>query len=155
MKLTIDLDMNKIDYESINKQIQEQIAALDITTHYEFEHKIQHKIDQAVDDIVADTFRKGYRWGTVEDASRKMMEDSLNKTVRDYINEKALKVLNEIPEEELNKLINELLPLILVERLKMLSEGAIMNSTNKLSETIEEKACSRIANMLCNRGIAI
>ena len=48
MKLKIELDLNKIDYDAINKQIAEKVAELNIKETYEIESKIDKKINDKI-----------------------------------------------------------------------------------------------------------
>lgn len=52
MKLEIELDLNKIDYDAINKQIAEKVAALDIKEMYDIESRISNKISSLVENEV-------------------------------------------------------------------------------------------------------
>lgn len=52
MKLEIDLDLNQIDYEAINKQIQEKIDAMDIKDMYQLNSKIEYMIKDKVEGAV-------------------------------------------------------------------------------------------------------
>lgn len=49
MKLEIELDLNKIDYDAINKQIEEKVAALDIKEIYDVESRINNKISSLIE----------------------------------------------------------------------------------------------------------
>ena len=48
MKLEIELDLNKIDYDAINKQIAEKVAELNIKETYDIESKINTKINNKI-----------------------------------------------------------------------------------------------------------
>ena len=48
MKLEIELDLNKIDYDAINKQIQEKIEAIDIQKEYDIDSRIRERISNIV-----------------------------------------------------------------------------------------------------------
>ena len=41
MQLTIDLDLNKIDYDSINKQIMDKISAMNVADMYQISNRIE------------------------------------------------------------------------------------------------------------------
>lgn len=56
MKLEIELDLNKIDYDAINKQIAEKIAALDIKEIYDVESKINSKITNLIKQEVDESY---------------------------------------------------------------------------------------------------
>ena len=56
MKLEIELDLNKIDYDAINKQIAEKVAELNIKEEYDIESKISNKITSIVNKEVDDSY---------------------------------------------------------------------------------------------------
>ena len=55
MKLEIELDLNKIDYDAINKQIQDKIADLNIQETYDIKSKVDNKIEELIDRDVIGT----------------------------------------------------------------------------------------------------
>lgn len=110
MEIKIDLDMNQIDYDAINKQIQEKISALDIKDMYNVETKINSKISNLIEDEVDITYNKYIKksfWddGTT-DNGRKLIED----IIKTEIEKCANKVIEEIGEEKLRELMFEFLP---------------------------------------------
>lgn len=76
MKLEIELDLNKIDYDAINRQIQEKVAALDIN-----DCEITSKINAQIEDKVKDQIDYAYNgyldryWGAgANDKGRNLIE---------------------------------------------------------------------------------
>ena len=61
MKLEIELDLNKIDYDAINKQIAEKVAELNIKEEYDIESKINNKITSIVNKDVDDSYNSYIR----------------------------------------------------------------------------------------------
>lgn len=114
MKLEIELDLNKIDYDLINKQIIEKVAVLDIKEMYDIESKIGNKISNLVQEEVDYSYNQyleKYWSGTtaegrqliqkmtkaeIESRTQKMIDDIF---ANDY-NEDALReiVLKIIPD---------------------------------------------------------
>ena len=54
MKLEIDLDLNKIDYDSINEQIKQKIKDLDITNVYTIDDRIRNELDTQISQVIRD-----------------------------------------------------------------------------------------------------
>ena len=52
MEIKIDLDMNKIDYNTINKLIVEKVAALNINEVYDVENRIENKLNNLIKEEV-------------------------------------------------------------------------------------------------------
>lgn len=110
MEIKIDLDMNQIDYDAINKQIQEKIAALDIKDMYNVETKINSKISNLIKDEVDIMYNKYIKksfWddGTTDDG-RKLIEDVIKTEIESCAN----RVIKEIGEENLRELMFKFLP---------------------------------------------
>lgn len=94
MKLEIELDLNKIDYDVINKQIAEKVAALNIKETYEIESKIDKKINNYITDEVDrcyNSYLEKY-WGEPSSIGSKMV-DSMTKT---ELETRVTKVLDDI-----------------------------------------------------------
>ena len=56
MKLEIELDLGKIDYDTINKQIADKMAALNIGDMYDIESKIHDKISTLIKEEVEHSY---------------------------------------------------------------------------------------------------
>ena len=61
MKLEIELDLNKIDYDAINKQIQEKINDMDLNKMYQIDREISDTINERVKIIVKEYLCRN-RW---------------------------------------------------------------------------------------------
>ena len=59
MKLEIELDLNKIDYDAINKQIQNKIKEMDLNTVYSINSKINNTVRVEVESEIESYFRGG------------------------------------------------------------------------------------------------
>lgn len=136
MEIKIDLDMNKIDYDAINKQIQEKIASLDIKDMYNVETRIDNKISNLIDNEVDITYNKYIKksfWddGTT-DNGRKLIED----IIKTEIEKCANKVIEEIGEEQLREIMFEYLPDVFATLLFEKMRSALFSSEhNYRSET--------------------
>lgn len=136
MEIKIDLDMNKIDYDAINKQIQEKIAALDIKDMYNVETRIDNKISNLIDnevDIAYNKYIKKSFWddGTTDNGI-KLIED----IIKTEIEKCANKVIEEIGEEQLREIMFEYLPDVFATLLFEKMRSALFSSEhNYRSET--------------------
>ena len=76
MKLEIELDLNKIDYDAINKQIAEKVAALDVKEMYDVESRINNRISSLVEhevDCSYNDYLNKY-WDCPTDEGKKLIE---------------------------------------------------------------------------------
>lgn len=125
MKLEIELDLNKIDYEAINKQISEKIAALDIKEMYDVESKINNKITNLIKQEVDDSYNSYLEryWSGATSEGRNLIQ-SMTKA---EIENRTKNILEEIFTNEYNedamretmlKVIPDIFASILFERIE-------------------------------------
>ena len=60
MKLEIDFDLNKIDYDSINEQIKQKIKDLDISNVYTIDDRIKNELDTQISQAIRDNMYRNY-----------------------------------------------------------------------------------------------
>lgn len=147
MEIKIDLDMNQIDYDAINKQIVEKITDMDLTTNYNFKYKIENKINEEVEQCVTEFFRTR-RWGDLNNSSKEEMNRILYGKVRELIEPHVDNIILQIPEEEMNKIIVGLIPKVLVDLLSMTLKDTLIGYWNISSETIISEASNRIKSCI-------
>lgn len=98
MKLEIELDINKIDYDAINKQIAEKVATLNIKDEYDIESKIDRKISNLVSDEVDNHYNRyldGY-WSGVPSEGKKLIESM----TKDEIERRTKLALEKVFDDE-------------------------------------------------------
>ena len=130
MEIKIDLDMNQIDYDAINKQIQEKIAALDIKDMYNVETKIDNTISNYVKNEVDYCYNKyldGY-WSDDTSDGRKLIEN----ISKEEIERRTKKIIdavfeNDYSEEKLRELMFKFLPDIFTTLLFRKMDSALFN----------------------------
>lgn len=147
MEIKIDLDMNQIDYDAINKQIQEKIAEMYLATSYNFKYKIENKIDKEVEQCVTDFFRIR-RWGELNSSSKEEMTRILYNKAQNLIEPHVANIIEEIPEEEMYKIIADLIPKVLVDLLTNDLKRVLYEYYNSSSESIISEAATRIRSCI-------
>ena len=147
MEIKIDLDMNQIDYDAINKQIQEKIAKMDLAANYNFKYKIETRIDEEVEQCVTDFFRTR-RWGDLNDSSKREMSDVMYNKARQIIEPHVSDIIGKIPEDEMNKIIANLIPKVLVDILTNDLKRVLYEYYSSSSESIISEAANRIRSCI-------
>lgn len=142
MKLEIELDLNQIDYDAINKQIQDKIADMDLHKEYHISSKIDSKIREEVEERV--NRHLGYSsWSGLNDSSKREIKDEITKNVRELIKPHVENIFNQIPQEELDAIISELIPKVLVDIFTSEIKGMIANyycsSQNSIMQFCEDR----------------
>lgn len=156
MKLEIELDLNKIDYDAINKQISEKIAALDIKEMYDVESKINNKITNLINDEVEYSYNsyldKRY-WG---DGTTAKGRELVEKLTKEKIENHTKKVLEEIFTNEYNedamretmlKVIPDIFASILFERMESTLFTKEYNYYNRIHDMVKGEIESAIHRM--------
>ena len=115
MEIKIDLDMNQIDYDAINKQIQEKIAALDVKDMYRIDSKIENKISDLIKEEVDYSYNKyldryygtSYETGEGRDLIQSITKEEIKNKTKDIVDDIFS---NDYNEETLRKMMIEFLP---------------------------------------------
>ena len=141
MKLEIDLDLNKIDYGSINEQIKQKIKDLDITSVYTIENRIRNELDAQISQVIRDNMCRNYWSDELDSKTTKHIQDELRALIKEAITPLVNNVFNKISEEEIEKMILDILPkalvMLLVDNLKG-SFYSLQNDQTSLMESIIE-----------------
>lgn len=114
MEIKIDLDMNQIDYDVINKQIQEKIATLDIKDMCDVNAKIDNKISNYIENEIVYHYNRylaRYFGESTSSEGRNLIENM----TKEEIKKQTQKVIDDIfendyNEEKLRELMFKILP---------------------------------------------
>ena len=151
MKLEIELDLNKIDYDAINKQIAEKVAELNIKEEYDIESKISNKITSIVNKEVDDSYNSYIKkyWSCPTSEGKKLIE-SISKS---EIENRTKKVMEEIfsteyNEETLREVMLKIIPDVFASILFRRMESALFilekNYYNQIYNMVRGEINSRI-----------
>lgn len=150
MRVEIDIDMGKIDYDSINAQIKEKLeemSAEDIfSRYYTTDEDVRKYIEKYLDEGSHDYVVNQGWWSKNYEATNK-----INKMAEDIVSEMLTttidKIFKTMPEDELQKLMYELIPKIFVDTLyrKMAGylyseDGKFMCQTDSICRNIVDQA---------------
>ena len=141
MKLEIDLDFNKIDYDSINEQIKQKIKDLDITNVYTIDNRIKNELDAQISQIIRDNMCRNYWSDELDNRTTGHIQDELRALIKEAITPLVNNVFNKISEEEIEKMILDILPkalvMLLIDNLKG-SLYSLQNDQTNLMESVIE-----------------
>lgn len=148
MEIKIDLDMNQIDYDAINKQIQEKIAALDIKDMYNVETRIDNKISNLIDNEVDITYNKYIKksfWddGTT-DNGRKLIENIIKTEIEKCANKVIYNIFTEYNEEALRETMLKIMPDVFSSILFQRMESALFSKEYDYYNNIQNMVRSQI-----------
>ena len=147
MKLEIELDLNQIDYEAINKQIQDKIKEMDIHKEYRIESMIKSKITEEVNYEV-ERYLKSNSWSGLNESSRRQITEEIYTNIKKYVEPHITDILNQIPQDELNNIISGLIPRVLVDVITTNMKDIMMNYYNSSTSQIYQICDEQIKNLL-------
>lgn len=152
MKVEIDIDMSKIDYGSINKQIKEKLNNMtpeDIFKKYYYTDEdireyISNKLDKSSKDYMVN---QGWFSSSYEAKSK------ITEMTTDIVKEKLTPIVEEYfkDEEKISKLVNELFPKIFVNVLYDKAVDSIFTQENKIKYDTQAFCHSIVENAFRNR----
>lgn len=145
MKLEIELDLNKIDYDAINKQIQEKIESMDLAKEYNISYKIESKIREEVESKVRSNMNGWY--GELNDNTKRNIKDEISYNIREVVSPIVNDALSKISQEEFNSIIRELLPVIFMNVLMRDMGSMFSNYYCSMNADIMSQCESRIASI--------
>ena len=157
MEIKIDLDMNQIDYEAINKQIQEKIAALDIKDIYRIDSKIENKISDLIKEEVDYSYNKyleryygtSYETGDGRDLIQRVTKEEVTNKVKDIVDDIFL---NDYNEETLRKMMIEFLPDIFTSILFKRMDSALFSKEHDYQNQMYNMVRSQISAEFSRRA---
>ena len=158
MKLEIELDLNKIDYDAINQQIVEKIAAVDIKDLYAIEsridNKVCHLVNEAVEDAYGDYISKYWGRDYATDNGKRFINDVIKNEIKSR-SEKIIEDIfaNEYSEEVIREVALKMIPnvfaYVLFERFKDSLCMSDINYQEMVHYMITDEIESKINNMRC------
>ena len=145
MKLEIELDLNKIDYDAINQQIQEKIASMDLTNEYRISQRIESKIKEEVERIVRGNMNGWY--GDINDNTKRDIKDEIHNNIKAVVAPIVQETLSKVSQEEFNAIIRELLPVIFMNALMSDMGSMFSNYYCRMNVDIMNQCENRIASI--------
>lgn len=147
MKLEIELDLNKIDYDAINKQIAEKVAALNIKDMYDVDSKIDRKITDLVDKEVDGSYNMylDRYWSGTTPEGQKLIE-SMTKTA---IENRTRAVLEDIfancySEEVMREIMLKMIPQVFASILFSRIESSLFAHEANYYDQTHSMVCGEI-----------
>jgi hypothetical protein len=148
MKLEIELDLNKIDYDSINQQILDKLSNMDIAEVYQINQVVGSAIRGRVDEIINDYFRNGYGWGNLSSNARTDMNEVIKANIEETVKPMIQEAFSKFTPGELEGIIYHLIPNVMVNMLTNGMRDFIQNSFYGHDAQLLEQAHNLIEDRL-------
>lgn len=151
MKLEIELDFNKIDYDSINKQIQEKVEALNISEMADIENRINTILDIKIRNAYNKYFDNNTYYADTYNGKK-----IINDLQKEKFTEVSRKIIDDIyKENKIEEIVAELFPRLFVQAMYDSLYDTMCNSIRSNNENTINNAISIVVNMLNNHGIQV
>lgn len=135
MKLEIELDLNKIDYDAINQQIRQKLEMMNLEEDYHIKDKIKQTIDTEVQALVYANMCDGYYWNYNADYNTKnTITNELKVLIQETLKPKIEEYFKSLPEDKIENLILDMVPKIFMEVIKSKCEDIYYNAAIKEHE---------------------
>lgn len=147
MKLEIELDLNKLDYDSINAQITQKIAQLNIADSHDLESRIAASISNTIQNKVEDAYNQYLDrcWGGYTAEGRNLVERITKETIERRVNEVLEKVFTEdCDEDHLRSIMLNVLPRIFTSVVFSRMENALFSSECNYTERVRNMVLGEI-----------
>ena len=151
MKLEIELDLNKIDYDAINKQIAEKVAALNIKEEYDVESKINNKITSLVNKEVDDSYNSylDRYWNGATSDGRKLIETMTKIEIENHTKKVIEEIFaNDYNEDTMREVMLKMIPSIFTSILFGRIESTLYTKEYDYSNRIHDMVKCEIENMI-------
>ena len=151
MKLEIELDFNKNDYDSINKQIQEKDEALNISEMADIENRINTILDIKIRNAYNKYFDNNTYYADTYNGKK-----IINDLQKEKFTEVSRKIIDDIyKENKIEEIVAELFPRLFVQAMYDSLYDTMCNSIRSNNENTINNAISIVVNMLNNHGIQV
>lgn len=147
MKFEIELDPNKIDYEAINKILQEKIKNL-TPEELSMDERLNIAVSNQVGNYTAEYFSKT-SWGILNNNTKSEIREILVSHVKEYVQPHVSEILDQIPKETLDEIIISTIAPVMMICIKEFSEGVLNMATNNqyaINESIVNRKIYEIFN---------
>lgn len=134
MKIEIDIDMSRIDYDSINTQIKEKLEGLTPTDIFSRYYKTDEDISEYIEKYLKDgsfnyIVNRGW-WSNNGEAERKI-SDIAKEIITTKVKEVCDNIFATMTDEELQRLVYDIFPNIFVQAMYDKVTHALYSSEGK------------------------
>lgn len=154
MKVEIDIDMSRIDYDSINAQIKEKLENLTpeniFSKYYKYDSDIADYIEKYLKDGSFNyVVNKGW-WSNNTEATQNISYIA-KEIITAKVSEVCDNVLATMPEDALRELVYKILPTVFVDAMYRQITGALYNKDGQAQYDMQNMCMSIVENEFRNR----
>lgn len=114
MEIKIDIDMNKIDYESINKQIREKLSQASVDDIFKRYYVMEDDIRKSIENLIRDgseNYIVNRGWCDSYEA-KQYISNEAHKIITKMIEPVCEEMVNQMSKEDMQNLIVDIFPSI-------------------------------------------
>lgn len=133
MEIKIDIDMDKIDYESINNQIKEKLSRASVDDIFKRYYVTETDIIQQIENILregSEHYIVNQGW-CESDETKKYISDEAHQIITKMIEPVCEEMINQMSKEDMQNLIVEIFPSIFCDILYKKIESVIYRADGR------------------------
>lgn len=142
MKAEVDLDLSKIDYDSLNKVLKNKVEELDVKKFINVEKVATAYIKDEIRPVLYDQILTHN--GSIEYSAREKINNLVNEILKDLINERVLEIFNSISKEDMDDIIMKAISSALLEVISTKLSISFEDYKFRFKENIENDLFDRI-----------
>ena len=152
MEFKINIDMEKIDYDSINKEVIKKIEELNISDIYPIKTMVKdtvlEEVEKATKCYIGNVYGiKDDNYYDLQSSARNNIKNMAESILRESLKERITSIISKIPEEELTEIIISSLPTIMISIMKDMMCDSIYTALNSAEPNINALIEKRIREM--------
>ena len=150
MKVTIDIDVENLDYDVISQAVAEKIKnEVDFTKSYD----INSKIDRAINNVVLNQCRSEClvdiaHHDKISPQAKCTISDMIKSAIEKEVSGEVKSLLDKFSQEDIEKIFSELLPQVMVKMMIEWTSNGFVYAQNNNEQRLINTAAETITNII-------
>ena len=150
MKVTIDIDVENLDYDVISKAVAEKIKSeVDFAKSYD----INSKIDRAINNVVLNQCRSEClvdiaHHDKISPQAKRTISDMIKSAIEKEVSGEVKSLLDKFSQEDIEKIFADLLPQVMVKMMIEWTSNGFVYAQNNNEQRLINTAAETITNII-------
>lgn len=150
MKVTIDIDVENLDYDVISQAVAEKIKSeVDFAKSYD----INSKIDRAINNVVLNQCRNEClvdiaHHDKISPQAKRTISDMIKSAIEKEVSGEVKSLLDKFSQEDIEKIFADLLPQVMVKMMIEWTSNGFVYAQNNNEQRLINTAAETITNII-------
>lgn len=150
MKVTIDIDVENLDYDVISQAVAEKIKSeVDFAKSYD----INSKIDRAINNVVLNQCRSEClvdiaHHDKISPQAKRTISDMIKSAIEKEVSGEVKSLLDKFSQEDIEKIFADLLPQVMVKMMIEWTSNGFVYAQNNNEQRLINTAAETITNII-------